>query len=442
MIRFSLGLLFTVLFVSSLAAQSGGSWTTLRHTPGVTGFGISCFDEENCIIIADSAGFNSQVLRTTDGGATWHTILVDRRELPHKLYMLRFEDVAYMDSATCFVVVRDSSIILRTFNGGAHWDTVRVPLSIGRIRTIAMRDKNFGYLSGPQRWLFKTTDGWNNRVQIPLPDTIPTSSIQDIAAPDDSTIILLMSDSGTMHTFRSTNAGSDWTIAPGPALSSQLAFANAQRGVAVGSENAPFGSVTKDILHRTDDGGATWEMIIDREIPEPYGLLNVAFADAENAIAVGRSRKILRTRDGGRTWEQQIYPDSSLGLANMGYIAFPSLARAYAASSDDRIIGYSEAPSGVLPVTAPHPDQVRYHMHPNPVNSGETTEISLGARTTMAVDVRLVDLLGISVKEFSHILQEGELATLPVRGPSAPGIYFVIVSSSNTIHARIPLVVR
>jgi photosystem II stability/assembly factor-like uncharacterized protein len=61
---------------------------------------------------------------------------------------------------------------------------------------------------------------------------------------------------------------------------------------------------------RSDDGGLTWArkrvVLFDRDNPDPRNggpLLDVLFTDADNGFAVGAYATLLRTRDGGETWD-------------------------------------------------------------------------------------------------------------------------------------------
>lgn len=150
--------------------------------------------------------------------------------------------------------------------------------------------------------------------------------------------------------LRSTNDGVSWQpLASGEtrALFS-LAFADAQRGVAVGAQGLmletvdggmtwqprpaltdrqlfrvrfpapPRGFVVGEFgtLWRSDDAGRSWtaiELPWDELLPslaeqlgtvEPH-LYDIAFCDAERGWAVGEYGLILATRDGGHTWTKQ-----------------------------------------------------------------------------------------------------------------------------------------
>ena len=67
-------------------------------------------------------------------------------------------------------------------------------------------------------------------------------------------------------------------------------FVDAQRGVAVGDQG---------VIIRTSDGGVTWNVEDGRSYVD---LVDVWFTDADNGVAVGDVGTVLRTSDGGVSW--------------------------------------------------------------------------------------------------------------------------------------------
>jgi len=105
----------------------------------------------------------------------------------------------------------------------------------------------------------------------------------------------------------SENAGRTWRQAQVPVsvTLTSLAFADARAGWAVGH----LGTVL-----RTDDGGQTWQHVFDgTRAPQPVTdpLMQVALRGDGSLVAVGAYGLALASRDGGRAW-QSIAP----GLPN------------------------------------------------------------------------------------------------------------------------------
>jgi photosystem II stability/assembly factor-like uncharacterized protein len=98
------------------------------------------------------------------------------------------------------------------------------------------------------------------------------------------------------HILQSADAGRTWTQSPVPASVNLTAvyFADAQHGWAVGHV---------ETILRTQDGGDSWELV-HFEPANPQPLLDVAFADATRGVAVGAYGVIYVTSDGGKVWSQ------------------------------------------------------------------------------------------------------------------------------------------
>jgi photosystem II stability/assembly factor-like uncharacterized protein len=98
------------------------------------------------------------------------------------------------------------------------------------------------------------------------------------------------------HILHSADAGRTWTQSPVPASANLTAvyFADAKHGWAVGHV---------ETILRTQDGGDSWELV-HFEPANPQPLLDVAFADATRGVAVGAYGVIYVTADGGKVWSQ------------------------------------------------------------------------------------------------------------------------------------------
>jgi photosystem II stability/assembly factor-like uncharacterized protein len=72
-------------------------------------------------------------------------------------------------------------------------------------------------------------------------------------------------------------------------------FTDDKHGIAVGSQGT---------ILRTEDGGATWQFV-NANLTRKEWLYAVTFFDAQRGYAVGARGIILRTDDGGATWNDQ-----------------------------------------------------------------------------------------------------------------------------------------
>lgn len=110
--------------------------------------------------------------------------------------------------------------------------------------------------------------------------------------------------------LHSDDDGRTWQQAPVPASAGLTAvwFADAKNGWAVGHV---------ETILRTTDGGDSWDLVhFDPGNPQP--LLDVCFTDASHGVAVGAYGVIYVTSDGGAVWSQVPFePEALPGAAKV-----------------------------------------------------------------------------------------------------------------------------
>ena len=120
-----------------------------------------------------------------------------------------------------------------------------------------------------------------------------SSLLLDAAARDG--VVVAVGERG--HILVSTDEGRSWRQADVAtrALLTGVFMHDARLGWAVGHD---------EVVVRTRDGGLTWERV--HSAPEhEKPLLDVWFADARTGLAVGAYGGLLATRDGGDTWDAE-----------------------------------------------------------------------------------------------------------------------------------------
>jgi photosystem II stability/assembly factor-like uncharacterized protein len=115
------------------------------------------------------------------------------------------------------------------------------------------------------------------------------------------------------HVVLSDDDGATWRQAervPTQALLTGVYFVDDKTGYAVGHDAA---------IIKTEDGGETWDLKYnDPEAEMP--LFSVMFSDAKNGIAVGAFSTALSTNDGGETWNlKSVIPDPPPPLEGLEY---------------------------------------------------------------------------------------------------------------------------
>ena len=175
------------------------------------------------------------------------------------------------------------------------------------------------------------------------------SLMLDAAALDDR--LVAIGERG--HVLISTDDGANWqqVEVPTRAMLTAVTFIDNEIGLAVGHDS---------VILRTTDGGDTWELVYSAPEDEaPF--FDVWFADADNGVAIGAYGTHCTTTDGGMTWDFEPLGDTDWHLheiarADNGKLYLAAEA-GYAYRSDDDGDTWIELPSpyegsyfGVLPL--------------------------------------------------------------------------------------------
>jgi photosystem II stability/assembly factor-like uncharacterized protein len=136
----------------------------------------------------------------------------------------------------------------------------------------------------------------------------PRSLLLDATIAGDS--LVAVGERG--HVLLSADGGSTWTQSEVPtrATLTGVFFHDHNLGWAVGHDA---------VILRTTDGGVTWERVHwapDEETP----LLDVWFADAETGYAIGAYGSYYVTTDGGETWDLEPISDDDFHLNSIASV--------------------------------------------------------------------------------------------------------------------------
>ena len=223
--------------------------------------------------------------------------------------------------------------LLRSNDSGRNWTAVPLADSARGVvlACIAMKDemhgiRTGGYVDQDHSVLYRTSDGgdtWET-VAIPFVDY----KTNWIAYAGDGTLFATQMSSKTL--YRSTDNGDTWEqtgeMPGGPSPS----FASAQVGWLAYGVATGEGNTERDVIAKTTDGGASWQVVHDSLQDPPFGLTAVSCANERDVIAVGRIGKLLHSNDGGQTWETAPRPF---------YLYDPALAEVTHADSSSAVAG-------------------------------------------------------------------------------------------------------
>jgi photosystem II stability/assembly factor-like uncharacterized protein len=208
--------------------------------------------------------------------------------------------------------------------------TPQVSGTTAQLRGVSAVSVPVAWASGSNGTVLRTTDGGATWTAASVPGAA-TLDFRDIEAVDENTAYVLATAG---RIYKTTDGGKHWTLQynkEGVFLDS-FAFWDAQHGVALGD---PIDG--RFLVLRTSDGGKTWNQVPGANIP-PSIEGEAAFAASGTCIAVlgtrwvwfgtgGRAARVFRSTDQGVTWQVSATPIIS-GVDSTGIfsIAFRDLS--------------------------------------------------------------------------------------------------------------------
>lgn len=270
----ALCLLFTGSLTCTLSAQE---WSILSSGTTVTLMDVHFLDEMNGFVVGDGG----TVLKTADGGSTWEDIspvgVADALNAVH-----------FFDDQTG-IVAGAGGVMERTTNGGSTWEAV----------TSGVRDQLHALSFAGERG-------------------ICGGSALDILS--------------------SSDAGASWEFVDGGYFcgSNYGAFQLDSLSAYVAGDNCIF----QPLIQWTNDGGATWNFAVFYLNGNEGTLRDVFFHDVNNGFVVSTvftgEGGISQTVNGGAEWTTTLYPDGLYGLD------FPSVDVGYAVGLNGAILRTSD----------------------------------------------------------------------------------------------------
>jgi photosystem II stability/assembly factor-like uncharacterized protein len=234
-------------------------------------------------------GANATLLETTDGGSNWEVRNLDLDQ-PY-----RFTAVSFSGQEGW--IVGQPSILLHTTNGGKAWE--RIPLSEklpGSPNTVLALGSQSAEMTTDIGAIYRTTDSgknWKALVEAAV------GVIRNISRSDDGSYVAVSSRGNFYSTWE-----------PG-----QTEWQPHNRNSSRRLQNMGF---TKDgrlwllargglIQFTNPENGDEWEDVINPEFSTSWGLLDLAYRTPEEIWVAGGSGNLIRSADGGQTWEKDRY---------------------------------------------------------------------------------------------------------------------------------------
>ena len=201
-----------------------------------------------------------------------------------------------------------------------------------RLRGVSAVSDRVAWASGANGTVLRTADGGSSWQRLPIPDA-DRLDFRDIDAVSETTAYALSIGPGpASRIYKTADAGAHWSLQftndDPKAFFDAMAFWNATRGLAVSdSVDGRF------VIIITNDGGRTWTRVPADKLPPALpnegafagSGTNVAVMDGDRAwIGTGASTRcrILRTADGGSSWQIAETPLAASASAGIFSVAF------------------------------------------------------------------------------------------------------------------------
>ena len=387
--------------------DGGGSWGTVRTGLALNIALMDVIDADSIVIASACAA-----RRTDDGGDTFRRLPYTSSERSCNRSLL---DLSFPTSDVGYLLLSDGGL-LRTTDGGRSFSARSVPGGSGSIAAVAFRTADDGLAATTAGDVFRTTNGgsswtrefdgdvelrgvqftggqavavggggaaatflvsadggdtWTRPASEPGAPAPPNAQFTDVSCAS-ATVCLMPAFFLDQGVYRTTDGGRSFTNV---GLSNVLAvdFASATRAVTVGNAGQ---------TQISNDGGANFAQIGNRI--EAGSLHRVRATSASVAHAIGDSGTLIRTENGGETWQNVGVPTNNIVFdvwfpsASVGYALDHSgaLFRTENGGSSWSILdtGTNSSPNGIFAPDASHVFLIGPRGVRRSNDSGETFE--------------------------------------------------------------------
>jgi photosystem II stability/assembly factor-like uncharacterized protein len=258
---------------------------------------------------------SSLILKTINGGTNWIPQNSGISDILKSVYFTEVE--------TGYAVGRNGvgadarSVVIKTTNGGNQWDTILTSLTHRySFNSIFFPDATSGYVAGTYLWLsefgfiYNTSDGGINWSYQPLSYGGILTSLNSIFFTNANTGFAVGMLYGGAWIIKTTNAGSNWDsifCTDYWNRFNSVYFTDVSTGFAVGE------STSEGIIYKTTNGGSDWTSQTSGTLNPLY---SVYFTSADVGYIVGANGTILKTTNGGMTGiKENDYESQSLKIS-------------------------------------------------------------------------------------------------------------------------------
>ncbi len=353
-----------------------------------------------------AVGGNGTILKTSNGGIAWKMLSSGGT----------FNSVYFPDANTGYAVGKGGygGLIFKTINGGSTWTSLYYgSQSLQSLNSVYFINSDTGYAVGYPGFIIKTTNGGRNWIYL-----INEGGYFYSVYFTDANTGYVAGGSLEPFIFRTANGFNTWISSNCVKhlrtwAFNSVYFPDANTGYAVGG---------KGTIIKTSDGGNSWDSLLSGT---KYNLNSVYFINSDTGYAVGDNGTILKTSNGGTIWIV-----SSSGTTNV-------LNSVYFINSD---IGYAVGDGGTIlktnngggtSIEENELTKTIFNIYPNPANN----KITINNKDNLFKEsqISILNMAGqqvISEQFNSQNKIEMNVSSL------VKGIYFVRIQTNSGIESK------
>jgi photosystem II stability/assembly factor-like uncharacterized protein len=257
--------------------------------------------DTNIAIVVGSEGF---LKHTTDGGKSWRTYILEKFVNFTTVRELRPDFITLGGYEGTLLVSRDS---------GNSWSNIPITVAGKRIAENIyghlFTDENNASVIGENGFVCTTTDGGNSWARQFVDTLITTAQLNGIDGKDPHTMSII-GDYGTIL-YSTYNGSLHWHR-------NGLRFQQSITGISFFDKLTALAVGEDGIVIKTMDGGKSWQFIPERPLIDNLNGIAFQKGDTSVGIAVGFGI-IMRTSNGGETWAKAKF-DSIVSLKSVTFV--------------------------------------------------------------------------------------------------------------------------
>lgn len=425
-----------IIFVLAFGKMQAQTQWNIVPTPNDTisthySYLLNVIDSLNVILTPRYTFDSSNIIKTTDGGQTWNSYIIDST-----MYTILHE-VEFIDKKTGYIAggtdYGDWRILLKTENGGQTWKQINTdffptffPTQISEISFIT---DQIGFIArNGENKVYRTTNGGINFTALTLSQltngTYTNLTEMRFISPYVGFMIRMLTDdyiNSTSEILKTNDGGNTWNVINSMNWQNidlwnkkdKIQFVNNLQGFAITGTG---------VLLTTQDIGNTWtELNLPLATPPPTDFYFINNACGYIALA----GNIYRTDDAGQSWSLQTIENN---LNGVNYIQF-DMDKGYALN--DELLSNNRTISSLLktkqqPATALSSkefiDDNTFNIYPNPAHNLINIQNSSNNNINF---IHLMDTSGKIIKTYKDDLEHLDVSSV------SSGNYLLFIQTSK-----------